>query len=57
MSDPMLTVLLMFAVPMVAWFAAPLMGFFSRIVGAWCDHMHGRLVIAAERFCRRRGWY
>ena len=35
----------------------PLSVIFLEVVGAWYDHVFYRLELAAERFCRARGWY
>ena len=35
----------------------PLSIIFLEVVGAWADHVFDRLELAAERFCRARGWY
>ena len=35
----------------------PLSIIFLEVVGAWADHVFDRLELAAERFCRARGWH
>lgn len=52
-----MTFLLILVLGMLAMFVGmPLLFVVFGVVGAWYDHWCDRLDVAAERFCRARGW-
>lgn len=51
-------VLLLSILATIAFFAVmPFLIVFFEVTGAWYETLFDRLELAAERFCRERGWF
>ena len=56
--ESVIIVLLLSILGTMAIFAVmPFLFVFFDVVGAWYDALFDRLEAAADRFCRKRGWF